>query len=59
MIPLYFAKHIIFSEDIRRSYKKLPDGPDTYIQTTNNHAKRGAGIYCEVDNTVTNTPCSF
>ena len=44
---------------LRTLAKKLPDGPDTYIQTTNNHAKRGAGIYFEVDNTVTNTPCSF
>ena len=33
--------------------------PHTHIEITNNHAKRGGGIYVEDQNTVTTIPCFF
>ena len=33
--------------------------PHTHIQITNNHAKRGGGIYVEDQNAATTIPCFF
>ena len=33
--------------------------PYTHVQITNNHAKRGGGIYVKDEDTLTTTPCFF
>ena len=64
---LYFGGHVIFSENNGRfgGAMLLQSGsifylmPHAHVQITNNHAKRGGGIYVENKDTATKPPCFF
>ena len=64
---LYFGGHVIFSGNNGTHGGAIALTGDsrfyimqyTHVQITNNHAKRGGGIYIEDEVTVTTTPCFF
>ena len=64
---VYFGGHVIFSGNngslggamILQGDSRFYLMPCTHIQITNNHAKRGGGIYVEDQNTATTIPCFF
>ena len=64
---VYFGGHVIFSGNngslggamILQGDSRFYLMPRTHIQITNNHAKRGGGIYVEDQNTATTIPCFF
>ena len=64
---VYFGGHVIFSGNngtfggamMLQGGSKFYLFPHTHIQITNNHAKRGGGIYVEDQNAATTIPCFF
>ena len=64
---LYFGGHVIFSGNTGThggaialtGDSKFYIIPYTHVQITNNHAKRGGGIFVKDEDTVTTTPCFF
>ena len=64
---LYFGGRVIFSENngtfggamLLQSGSIFYLMPHAHVQITNNHARRGGGIYVEDEVTVTTVPCFF
>ena len=64
---LYFGGHVIFSGNngthggaiTLTGHSMFYILPYTHVQITNNHAKRGGGIYVKDEDTLTTTPCFF
>jgi len=64
---LYFGGHVIFSGNngtlggalLLQGGSTIHLMPNTHIQITNNHAKRGGGIYIEDENVGFTLPCFF
>ena len=64
---VYFGGQVVFSGNngshggamMLQSGSKFYLMPHTHIEITNNHAKRGGGIYVEDKNAATTIPCFF